>query len=115
LLDDCLGRESLSEQLEGLRAVADVHNRLRRGNSDVRIGPQHPVADGEHARLHRTADFTALRVETENRKRAGVPQRFGEEAARRHHQRRQKSCEQRAAREGPRDFRVDHSHSGRYR
>ncbi len=45
LLDDRVGREALTEQLQCLRPIAHVHDRLCGGNADVGVGPQHAVAN----------------------------------------------------------------------
>ena len=44
LLDDVLRRHLLPQQIERLRPVADVDDRLRRGHAGVGVGPQHAVA-----------------------------------------------------------------------
>jgi hypothetical protein len=70
--DDRVGREARAQQRERLRTVAHVHDRLRRGDADARLGPEHAVADGKHARLHGGADFARVRVVAEDGKRAGA-------------------------------------------
>jgi hypothetical protein len=69
LLHDVGGLQALAQQLESLRAIADIHNRLGRGRAHAGLGPEHAVADREHARLHRAAEFTRLRIKPEDRKR----------------------------------------------
>ena len=59
-----------AQQRERLRPVADVDDRLRRDDADVRFGPEHAVADGEDARLHRAADLAGRGVVAEDRERA---------------------------------------------
>ena len=68
-LDDGRRRHAGAEQRERLRSVADVDDGLRRGDADVRFGPQHAVADREDARLYRAADFAGVGVVAENRER----------------------------------------------
>ena len=75
LLDDRGRLHLLPQQRERLASIADIHDRLRRGDADVGVGPEDAIADGEDARLHRAADFAGEWIEPENRKRAGVPQR----------------------------------------
>ena len=68
-LDDRLGRHARPEQREALRPVAHVDDRLRRDHADAGLRPEHAVADGEHARLHRAANLTGGRVVAEDRER----------------------------------------------
>ena len=68
-LDDRRRRHAGAQQRDRLRPVADVDDGLGGGRADAGLGPQHAVADGEHARLHRAADFAGGRVEAENRER----------------------------------------------
>jgi hypothetical protein len=77
LADDRRRLRVLAQQLDRARAVADVDDRLGGRDAGIGVGPQHPVADREDARLHGAADFAGRRVEAEDRERAGVPQRFG--------------------------------------
>jgi hypothetical protein len=60
-------------KLERLRAVADVDDRLCRGDSDAGFGPQHAVADGEDARLNGAAQLSSGGVIGENGERADRP------------------------------------------
>ena len=55
------------QQRNRLRPVADVDDGLRGRGADAGFGPQHAVADREHARLHRAADFAGGRVVAEDR------------------------------------------------
>jgi tetratricopeptide (TPR) repeat protein len=66
-LDDRRRREPSAQQLQRLRPVAHVDNRLCRGDADVGFGPEHAVPDREHARLHRPADLAGFRVVAEDR------------------------------------------------
>src|SRR5262245_62354105 len=74
LFDDLFRGASLLEQRQRLRAIADVHNRLRSRRSHISLGPQHSVANREDARLHGPADLAGVRIETEDGKsRDGRP------------------------------------------
>ncbi len=61
-LDDRVRRQTLAQQRERLRAVADVDDRLRGRHTDIRFGPEDAVADREDARLHGAADLTRRRI-----------------------------------------------------
>src|SRR5262245_28169476 len=65
LFDDLFRSYALLEQRQRLRAVADVHNRLRSHRSYISLGPQHSIADREDARLHCPTDLAGVRIETE--------------------------------------------------
>ena len=58
-----------AQQRDRLRPVADVDDGLRRRRARAGFGPQHAVADAEHARLHRAADLAGGRVVAEDRER----------------------------------------------
>ena len=72
-LDDVLRQHLFPQQLERLRPVADVDNRLRRRRADVGVGPEDAVAGRKHTRLDGTAYLAGRRIETKDRKRSGVP------------------------------------------
>jgi hypothetical protein len=57
-----------AQQLERLRTVAHVHDRLRCHHANARFAPEHTVADREHARLHCAADLTCRGVISKDRK-----------------------------------------------
>src|SRR5262249_52758688 len=76
LFDDRLRLQPLPQEIERLRAIADVDDRLRRGDANRGIGPQHAVASREHARLYGAADFAGCRIEPENRERSRIPERL---------------------------------------
>src|SRR5205085_11928830 len=69
-LDDVLRQHLFPQQLERLRPVADVDNRLRRRRADVGVGPEDAVAGRKHTRLDGTAYLAGRRIETKDRKRS---------------------------------------------
>ena len=66
-LDDLLGRESLAEQRQAVRAVARVRVRLRRDRADVRLRPGDDRADGEELRLDGDTPLARLEVAGDDR------------------------------------------------
>src|SRR5688572_652303 len=68
LLDDRVGTHSLLQELDALRSIADVDDRLRGHDAGVGVGGEH-TGQGEHARLNGAADLAGCRVVAENRER----------------------------------------------
>ena len=68
---------ALLQERQRLRAVTNIGHRLRGHGADIRLRRNHPVADAEHARLHRAANFARVGVVTQNGKRGDfLPGRF---------------------------------------
>ena len=52
------------EEGEAVRSVSHVRIRLRRDGTHLRLRPRHHAADAEELALHRHAQITRLRIET---------------------------------------------------
>ena len=61
-LDDLLGRQTLTQEREAVRAVARIRIGLRRDGAHLRLGPGDDRPDGEELRLHGNAPLPRIEV-----------------------------------------------------